>query len=344
MNDSTKKKVKKTLIIILCIILALLIVAVSAFFVLRYMGKKQFHKGDANIKASSGYDIDVDENSVSYNGKDYTLNKDVVSILVLGIDKNSIGTNKGYGKNGQADCIFVAAVNTKTKQIKIIPIKRESMVDVDIYSTAGKLAETKKEQICLSYAYGDTAQKSADNVKLSVSRFLMGINISSYIAIDLDGIGKLSNLVGGVRLNSLETLTFYSSGRKIKEGEDILLKGKEATYYVQYRDEDLEGSSKRLSRQKQFLSALATTAGNQILDNFSKLGDYYNAMQPYTSTDLSFAQITYLASSCITKDIGGALDYKSIEGDFVLGEKWGEFTPDSDSLITTILDVFYIEK
>jgi len=343
MNTLTKRKIKKVFVVILCILLALIIGLVSAFFVLRYLGKRQFHKSDSNIKTSSDYDIEVDEDEVNYGDKTYVLNKNIVSVLILGIDKDSVNDNFGFGENGQADSLFVAALDTNTKAIKIIPIKREAMVDVDIYSVNGNLAETKKEQICLAYAYGNTTKKSCENVMLSASRYLMGINISSYVTIDLDGVSKFSTLVGGVRLNSLEDLSL-PSGKKIKQGEDVLLKGNDARYYIQERTEDLEGSTYRLARQKQFLSSFASTAGNQIFDNFSKLGDYYNAMIPYTSTDMSFAQITYLVSSCLTKNIGGGIEYKNIEGDFVLGERWGEFTPYEESLVSTVLDVFYVEK
>jgi len=343
MDYLQKRRIKKVAIAILCLILSLVIAAISSFFILRYFGKRQFHKSDKNINASGGYDVVVNKNAVEYNGREFVLNKDVVSVLIIGIDKNSIKDNKSSGNNGQADCLFVAAVNTKTKQIKIIPINREAMTDVDVYTVNGSFAETRKEQICLAYAYGNTTEKSCENVKHSVSRYLMGINISSYVTIDLSGVSKFTNLVGGVRVEALETLKL-PSGKTVKQGESILLKGDDAKYYTQYRTEDLEGSVYRLARQKQFLSSFASTAGNQIVDNFSKLGDYYNAMMPYTSTDMTFAQITYLASSCLTKNIGGAIEYKSIDGELALGEEWGEFTPNEDSLVATVLDAFYKEK
>ena len=134
------KKSKKTTLIIIGSILALVLILVSTFFIMTAIGKHQFHKDDAHISAET---IEVeDESTINYNGSKYTLNKNVVSILVMGIDRNNIDKNLGSGKNGQADVIFVATIDTKTKRACIIPISRETMVDVNLYTENGNFAGT----------------------------------------------------------------------------------------------------------------------------------------------------------------------------------------------------------
>lgn len=338
-----KKKTKKILLIILAVFLAIVIALVSAFFILFFKGKSQFHKDDTNIKNTLGIDdLEINEDDVIYKDETYTLDRNVVSVLFIGIDKENLNKDFGYGQNGQSDSLFVAAVNTKTKKIKLIPIAREAMVDINCYSDKGKFIGTEKKQICLAYSYGDSADKSCDNVKKSVVRYLMGINVSNYIAMDLEGIGKVTDKIGGVKLNAIESVEI--DGKMCKIGDSLNLKGDNARSYVQSRTEDIMGSSLRLGRQKQFLSAFASTAGNQILNDFTKLKVYYDSMIPYIKTDLSFSQISYLVSSCLTKDIGSALQYEDIKGTMQVTDKWVEFTPDSDSLITAILDAFYIKN
>lgn len=333
-------KGKKATIIILSVLLALILAFLGTFFVLTYIGKSQFHKDDAHISADA---VEVEsENTITYNGKKYTLNKNIVSVLVMGIDRDNVNQNYGSGNNGQADVIFVATIDTKTKKTTIIPISRETMVDVNLYTSDGKYAGSKHEQLCLAYAYGNTTEESCQNVLTSVKRLLFGINISSYITIEMTGVEKLTDLVGGVELTSLENIT--SKKLPVSKGERITLNGEKALTYIQYRGDDVEANARRMARQKQFLSALMNKTGNAILSDFTRLGKYYNTLTPYFSTNVSFAQITYLAKNCLTADFGDTLEYKTIDGTLSQGEEWIEFTADKDSILQAVIDTFYVEQ
>ncbi len=334
------KKSKKIVIIILAVFIAIILALVGTFFVLTHIGKSQFHKGDTHISTDA---IEIeDENTITYNNKKYILNKNIVSVLVLGIDRKNVNENYGSGNNGQADVIFVAAIDTKTKKTSIIPISRETMVDVNLYTADGNFVGTQHEQLCLAYAYGNTTEDSCNNVLTSVKRILYGININSYMALEMKGVEKLTDLVGGVKLvclEDIETLRLFAN-----KGETLSLNGTEATAYIQYRGDDTEANERRMARQKQFLSALMNKTGNAILNDFSKLSKYYNTLTPYFSTNVSFAQITYLAQNCLTQNFGDALDYKIIDGTLKQGEEWIEFEADKNSVLQAVIDVFYIPK
>ncbi len=333
-------KTKKNIIIIVTVILAIIITLVSIISIMTYVGKRQFHKDDTHISAEL---VDVeDEETVSYNGKEYVLNKNIVSVLFMGVDRDNIDENLGLGNNGQADCIFVAAVDTKTKKVAIIPISRETMVDVNIYTTDGAFAGVNRQQLCLSYAYGGTPEASSENVMTSVRRILYGINISSYVTIEMDGIGKLTELIGGVDVECLEEI-HYGEYQYYK-GQNLNLSGEEARFYITYRDDDLEANARRMARQKQFLSALSSTTGNRVLEDFTRLSNYYTTLSPYFSTNVSLYQVTYLASSCLRPNFGDSLEFKTIEGTLTQGEKWVEFTPDEESALSVVMDTFYVEK
>lgn len=332
-------KSKKIIITVISCLLALVLLLVSTYFILVGLGKSKFHQNDRDISASID-GLEIDEGEVTYKNKKYTLDLDVISVLFLGIDKEEIEDDLGVGKNGQADTVFVLTLNTKTKAIKIIPIPRESIVDVNIYSASGKYAGTKREQICLAYAYGKDAAASSDNTRIAVSRLLLNINVSNYVTMDLLGISAMTDKIGGIELTAIEDIPEIGC----KEGKSIYLSGEKARAYLQSRTDDVEGSSKRLERQKQFLSAFASKAGNSIMSNFGLVKTYYDTMSPYISTDLSFSQITYLVSTAVSKDIGGKFDYKLISGETKLGEKWVEFYADPESLVNAVLNTFYIEK
>lgn len=331
------KKSKKIIIIILAVIIAIILALVGTFFILTHIGKSQFHDGDTHI-STDAVEIE-DENTITYNNKKYTLNKNIVSVLVMGIDRDNINENYGSGNNGQADVIFLATIDTKTKKTSIIPLSRETMVDINLYTSDGKFAGTKREQLCLAYAYGNTTEESCKNVLTSAKRILYGININSFMAIEMEGVAKLTDLIGGVEITSLENLN--SRALPLTKGQKINLNGKNSLIYIQYRDEDAEANARRMARQKQFMSAMMNKTGNAILNDFSKLSKFYNTLTPYFYTNVSFAQITYLAQNCLTTNFGDAIDYKQIDGTLTQGEKWVEFEADKDSVLQAVIDVFY---
>ena len=334
-EKAPKKKGKKVLIIVLCVLLGLIIAFVGSFFALRYMGFRGFHKNDTHID-NSNVKIE-DESYITYKGQKYRLNNNIINILIMGVDKRDINDNSERGINGQADCIFLAAVDTEKKTYTIIPISRETMVDIETYTEAGNFSGIKKEQICLAYAYGGTPKESSENVLKAVKRMFYGINISSYVTVDLDGMIEFSSMVGGVTLTSIETLD-----DKFYEGEEYTLSGRSALNYIRARGKDIDANNRRMQRQKQFLSALLSKAGNQVLDDFTKLSDYYNAMQPYTFTNVDLAKLTYFASTCLSRDIGSKMVYKSIEGT-MSESKYNEFNINEDQLLDLVVETFYIK-
>lgn len=338
LNGDCMKKYTKVLIIIISSFLALSLAIVSVFLILTHIGKLQFHKDDTHISTDNVKFEDQD--TINYNEKKYTLNKNVVSILVMGIDRDNVNQNLGMGKNGQADVIFVATIDTKTKKTCIIPISRETMVDVNYFTQNGEFSGSQKEQLCLAYAYGNTTEDSSKNVMTSVRRFLCGININSYVTLEMKGVEKLTDMVGGVEITCLENINTKNFNHN--KGEKVLLNGKKAGYYIAYRDDDIEAHTRRMQRQKQFLSALISKTGNTVLNDFSKLTKFYTTLSPYYKTNVSFAQITYLAQNCLVSNFGDRLEYKIIDGTLTQGEEWVEFNADPDSVLQTVIDVFYL--
>lgn len=334
------KKAKKIIIIVLAVLLAIVLALVGTFLILTYVGKSQFHDADTHISAE---EVTIeDETTITYNGEKYTLNENIVSVLVMGIDRENVNENFGSGNNGQADVIFVATIDTETKRTCIIPISRETMVDVNLYTQDGKFAGTNREQLCLAYAYGDTTEQSSQNVLTSVKRLLYGINISSYVTIEMEGVEKLTDLVGGVNITCLEDM--WTKRLAASKGEKLTLNGIQSTAYIQYRDDDIEANARRMARQKQFLSALMNKTSNEISNDYTKLATLYTAISPFFNSDISFAQIAYLAQNCLTINFGDTIQYKTIEGTLNQGEEWIEFEADKESTLQTVIDVFYTPK
>lgn len=335
-TSHSKTSGKRIFLIAISVIAALAILVTSVFFIMSAIGKSRLHSDDNNISVPADVSVNVDDGGiVEYEGQKYKYNKNIASVLFLGIDKGDIGYNEGYGKNGQADSIFVACMDTSTGAVKIIPISRETAVDVNLYSVSGEYSGVRNEQVCLAYSYGDDPESSCKNVLTSVSRILYGITPASYVAIDLNGVSTLTDMIGGVTLTSLETVGEFT------EGKSVTLKGKNAVSYIRARGSDLEANNRRMQRQKQFLGAFASKAGNEILSNFTKLGTYYGKAKPYITTDLGLTEVVYLANCCLTTNVGSSIQYINIEGTSTLVDGHVLFTPDSNSLYKAVLDAFY---
>ena len=332
-----KKSVKIPLICIsIIIIIAIIIISVFAVFI--HIGKNQFHKNDTNIISEN---ILEEDGAIVYKANKYRLNKNIISFLLIGIDKKGVNNDYTIGANGQADTILVCTLDTVSGAATIIPISRETLVDVNRYTTSGDFAGVINEQICLAYAYGKDVKQCSENVLLSVSRVLYGINIGSYITMDLDALEKISNAVGSVQVIVNEDYTDNGTGNKYKPGDKIYVKGKSAVKYIHWRSDNILANNYRMARQLNFIKAFINKAGNTISKDSSKILTFYNILKPYVYTDISITQATYLATTFLKGNMGDSIQYKIINGDIDLKDGYSAFTPDEETLTEIIIDTFY---
>ena len=221
------------------------------------------------------------------------------------------------------------------------------MVDVDLYSESGIFLRSEKMQLCLSFAYGDGKNKSAQNVTTSISRILYDLPITKYFALDLNGIAPINDSIGGVTVDSL--YDFKDLG--IKQGDKIKLKGDMTEKYVRQRDMDtINASLNRTARQVQYIKAFASQVIPAVTQDFSVVNRLYDTASKYSTTNLSLSNVTYLASLMLSKGITN-FDTTTIEGTMKESTKkdyadyvYAEFYPDEDKLMELVLDTFYTKQ
>ncbi len=330
--------------IILAVIAAIGLIAASVYYALYWKGRASLFDRDNSITPpeSLGDDAEEEGRLITYKGETYRYNDAVVSLLFMGVDKTAIQSDASYGTNGQADSLFVAAFNTDTGHVKIIPLSRETMTDINLYDADGNFIGTENRQLCLAYAYGATPEEGCENTVRSVNRLLYGMPIDSFIAIDFDGVKALNKAVGGVTVTVLEDLRYYENKIKyeLNKGQTVKLDNRSVIPYIQQRGDDVDANNRRMLRQKQFLNEFIRVAANNVKGNFTLLEKYYNAVKPYAVSDLTFSEITYLASTYL---VGGqpAIEYLSVTGESRLEGEHVAFRPDETSLYEAILAAFY---
>lgn len=343
----SKKKMNKALKILLWIIgiiLLLAATALTAYFCLKASGRKKLlMPSDTVLTVNTDFadSVEDDGKTIYYNGEKYILNENITSVLGMGIDKINIDkTDEEYGKNGQADCIFLIAIDTATGKTTAINISRETMVDIDVYSESGQYAGTQKKQICLAYAYGDGKEASCENVVKAASRYIYGLPINSYFCFDFEAVGTVNDYLGGITVISPEDIEF-SDGTSVKAGEAITLHGNQALKYVRTRGNDIEANNRRMSRQTRYVKALAKKIIDRTKKNITVPVSIMNTVSDNLVTNIDASKVTYLADCFVAKNKTAEIEFKSVSGEVSMGEKYVEFHENQEELFKLILEIYY---
>ena len=329
------KRWKKVLISIGCVFLSLILLIVGTFTYLFIKGGSELLDGNYSITAPQDVETQNDGEFVVYNGKTYQYNKNITNILFMGVDKRELQKTEVQGTGGQADVIVLLAVDTKTGKISMINISRDTMTDVTVYSANGGYVGSEKQQLCLSYAYGNGKETSCENTVNSVQRLFYNIPIKSYLALDLDGISAVNDSIGGVDVTSPETIDSFV------KGQNYHLEGELAESFVRSRNhESADANTLRMQRQQvyvqQFMDKVISATKKQITTPV----DLFNASSPYTCTNLNPSKILYLAQSVVLSN-GMSVEMSTVPGEAKMGETYAEYYVDEGKFYEQFLNVFY---
>ncbi len=287
--------------------------------------------------------IDIQEgdgvtHDVVYKGEKYLYNKDMINMLILGIDKTTTVSKAEDGiSGGQSDALFLLTLNPDTKVMDIIAIPRDMIAYIDVYDKSGNYVQSGYAQICLQHGYGDGMQLSNERAKQAVSKMFYDLPIHSVTSVNMGAIADLNDAIGGVTLQSLHTFSY--KGYSFTEGETVTLKGQEAYHYVHYRDIYRHYTApERLERQKQYITKLVNTTISQLKSDVGLIADVYSIVQDYVVTDLGINDMTYLGSELVKYRFGKIYN---LEGRIDTTRKYERFYVSQSKFYALIIDHFY---
>ena len=161
-----------------------------------------------------------------------------VSILLLGTDTGALG--RDY--KGRTDTMMIMTLNPKTKTTTIVSLPRDMKVNLPGYP------QYSPAKINAAYTYG--------GVKESINTIQdhFNIPIDYYVLVNMGGLEKAINQVGGVDVKS--PLTFDYEGAHFTKGETYHLNGSKALKFSRMRYDDPEGDYGRQQRQRLVITAL----------------------------------------------------------------------------------------
>lgn len=296
-KEKKKGSVLKVIGIILLVIITILVIiaGIGLGFVYSKLGK-------INVE-------EIDETAIGINQETQEQLSGYRNIALLGIDSRA----DDYGLGNRSDCIIIASLNQKTKDIKLISVYR------DTYMQLEEKGKTVLDKVTHAYSYG-----GAQNALKALNTNL-DLNITEYVTVNFDAVITAVDAMGGVTINidssELKYINDYidatssSSGVKsshiTKTGKQTL-DGVQAVAYSRIRY-TAGGDYKRTERMRTVIEAMLSKAKTLSLTQLNKLVD---TILPRVNTNITGTEILALSPSIasfnITESMGWPYETKGI--------------------------------
>ena len=290
---SGRRGIKVFGIIVLILVIILVLIVGSIFF---FVNSKLSKIQQVNIDESDlGVSSQVEENLSEYR-----------NIALFGIDSR----DSSLGKGNRSDCIIIASINNKTKEVKLISVYRDTYVNIEGYGL---------DKITHAYSYGEAS------LALKTLNENFDLNITEFVTVNFDAVAEAVNALGGITINvepeEVDYINQYINETSEVTGLDTekvttsgsqTLDGVQAVAYARIRYTE-GGDYKRTERMRTVVEAMANkfktksiSEMNQIIDQI--LPEVYTNI---TAGDI-FSLLPSVASFNVTDSIGWPYETKGI--------------------------------
>ena len=280
--------------------------------------------------------VDVEDDTLSYDGKSYVINRNVETFLLIGVDDFAEDVKyDSYVNTYQSDFLLLLVFDAAKEEVKGIQINRDSITDVTVLGIQGQRIAKEPMQIALAHTYGTGEMDSAINTVKAVED-LFGISVDHYARVTMDAIPVANDAVGGVTL--VPQVSILDAG--IEQDVQLTLHGDQALSYVRARMDVADGTNlSRIERQRQYMDAFVEQAKLQEEIDFASVLKKING---YMISDCSIERLQSIYNQMNTyKDLG----ISTLKGEATVGsEGFVEYYLDKDALQETIVSTFYKEK
>jgi cell envelope-related function transcriptional attenuator common domain len=320
-------------VILFCAVFILLVFIASKFEKCLPAAEASGTAQQPSLTGDSGGETDI----IYSGGRRYQLNKDITTLLVMGIDNfGEVSESDSYNNTDQADFLMLVIIDNKDKSCTLLHLNRDTMTDVTVLGLNGVSAGTVKEQLALAHTYGSGTEDSCENTISAVSGLLYGIKIDYYLSMTMTGIAVLNDLIGGVTLTV--TADFDSNGT-LKAGETVTLTGDTALIYVRDRKNVSDGSNlSRMERQRQYINAFILQFLNKYKEDNSLLLKACVKVSEYIVTNLEAGAISQLVSKITGYKYDGIITPAGVAE---TGAEYMEFYADDAALRATVISLYY---
>lgn len=282
----TKKKSKmrtfgKVMLVILLILVVLLGIGagVGVWYVNDKLGKVNY------------VDISSDDITVTDGINDQL--KGYRTIAIFGVDSRSNELVKGT----RSDCIILATINEKTKEVKLTSVYRDTYLEI---------TDRSLDKVTHAYSYGGAA------LSMSTLNTNLDLNITEFVTVNFESVVDIVNAVGGVSINvtneelkyingyidEIVKVTGKTSPHVTKAGTQTL-NGTQALAYGRIRY-TAGGDYKRTERMRDVMMAVVNKAKKMSVTKLNSLAD---TLLPKVYTNISSGEIISLIPQLATYTI-----------------------------------------
>lgn len=253
-KGSKMKKFGKVMLIFLLIVIVLAGIAAGGGY--WYIHDKL---GRMNYVEVSSDDIEITD------GIDKQL-QGYRTIVIFGVDSR----NDELVKGTRSDCIILATINEKTKEVKLTSVYRDTYLQI-----TGK----SLDKVTHAYAYGGAA------LAMSTLNTNLDLNIKEFVTVNFQSVVDIVNAVGGVTIDitseelkyintyidEIVKVTGTNSSQITKAGKQTL-NGAQALAYGRIRY-TAGGDYKRTERMRDVMMAVVDKAKKMSITKLNSLAD-----------------------------------------------------------------------
>lgn len=318
-------------IVIFCLLLVLVVAIL-------FSGLKIFEA--VVLLPENGETGEVATKTITRDGVKYFPRQDITVMMVLGIDQyGPVASSNYYRNEGSADSIMLLIFDETNEECTVLYLNRDTMVDMDVLGVKGEYAGTRYGQLALSHTYGQGLNDSAENVKSTIMKFLPGLTIDYYVAMNMDAIPVLNDAVGGVTVNVVDD--FSKVNPSITMGQ-LTLQGDQVIDFVRTRkDVGDQKNVTRMQRQKEYVDNFLKALYKKEHENIDFLVEAYEQVAPYIVTDCSVNTLSGMLDRYVDYAIKEVV---SPEGENIVADGHYEFHADEEALDQLIVRLFYTQK
>ena len=268
--------------ILLCVAAVIICVLLSAA---AYVYAK-WNKIDTQQISAEDLIINQEVQKVKQNS-DVDLGHGYTNVALFGVDSR----DGNLGKGNRTDCIIVASLNNETKEIKMVSVYRDTLLD---------LSEGTYQKCNAAYSYGGPV------MAINMLNMNLDLDIQDYITVDFGAIADAIDLLGGVEIDVKEEEIQYinkyipetanSAGKSavlLDHAGLQLLDGTQATTYARIRS-TAGGDFTRTERQRLVIEKMFEKAMTADLGTINAIVD---AVFPQVSTSFTLQEVLTYASA-----------------------------------------------
>lgn len=213
--------------------------------------------------------------------RDLDLGEGYTNIALFGVDSR----DGNLGEGNRTDCIIIASLNNETKEIKMVSVYRDTLLD---------LSEGTYQKCNAAYSFG------GPTLAINMLNMNLDLDIQDYVTVDFGAISDVIDAIGGIEIDvtdeEVEYLNYYlaetaeSAGKEahfLDAGGMLLLDGPQATTYARIRS-TAGGDFTRTERQRLVIEKIVEKLKRVNVATLNKIIDQ---VFPQVSTSFTLAEL-----------------------------------------------------